>query len=191
MPLTSFTGRRYLRRARLTVRDYLSNWVAGGCGGVRPWTLRGYEVIVRVHLLPRIGDIRLQSLTRSEIKRLYGQLRVNGFARVPGSERLQQPQRVAERYQELRSGPRPRWAVRVLVEETGHPEATIRHWIRRCNELGLLGDRPPPTGKGLSPKSAWNVHVCLRAALNDAIEDGLLRTNPARGALGRQGAASA
>src|SRR5207253_2174838 len=29
----------------------------------------------------------------------------------------------------------------------------------------------------------WNIHVCLRAALNDAVEDGLLRTNPAKGAL--------
>jgi len=73
-----------------------------------------------------------------------------------------------------------------LVAELGRPEATVRSWVRRCRELGLLGDgrgvrnaRP----RGLSAKSVWNVHVCLRAALNDAIEDGLLRTNPAKGAM--------
>lgn len=36
---------------------------------------------------------------------------------------------------------------------------------------------------GLSPKSVWNAHICLRAALNDAIEDGLLERNAARGAI--------
>jgi integrase len=38
-------------------------------------------------------------------------------------------------------------------------------------------------GTGLSEKSVHNIHICLRAALNDAIEDGLLRTNPASKAL--------
>jgi len=54
--------------SKLTVGAYLKLWVAGGCGGVRPWTLRGYSAVVRVHLVPRLGTTRLQALSRSEIK---------------------------------------------------------------------------------------------------------------------------
>lgn len=39
------------------------------------------------------------------------------------------------------------------------------------------------SGSGLSEKSVHNIHICLRAALNDAIEDGLIRSNAASGAL--------
>src|SRR5262249_12475802 len=42
----------HVEPSKLTVGDYLKLWVAGGCGGVRPWTLRGYSAVVRVHLVP-------------------------------------------------------------------------------------------------------------------------------------------
>jgi integrase len=75
----------------------------------------------------------------------------------------------------------------VLAKELCRPEATIRHWVRRCRQLGLLGDGAPTiveaTPRGLSAKSVHNVHIALRAALNDAVENGLLRTNPAYKAL--------
>ena len=38
------------------------------------------------------------------------------------------------------------------------------------------------TGEGLSPKTVLDVHVIIRAALDDAIRRGLLRNNPARAA---------
>jgi integrase len=110
----------YVEPCKLAVADYLKLWVAGGCGGVRPWTLRGYKAVVRVHLVPRIGATRLQTLSRSEIKALYGELRQSGFARNPSPEHLQHLRQIAVRYQELRQGPSPRSAVRVLVGETGH-----------------------------------------------------------------------
>ena len=69
----------HVESSRLTGGDYLAGWVAGGCGGVRQWTLRGYAAIVRVHLVPRIGGVRLQNLSRAEIKALYGGLRHSGF----------------------------------------------------------------------------------------------------------------
>jgi hypothetical protein len=133
----------YVEPSKLTLGEYLKLWVAGGCGGVRPWTLRGYKTVVRVHLVPRIGARRLQSLSRSEIKALYGELRESGFARNPTPERLQHLRQMAASYQELRRGPNPRSAVRILVQETGHPEVTVRYWIRRCHQLGMLPGRGP------------------------------------------------
>lgn len=39
------------------------------------------------------------------------------------------------------------------------------------------------TGAGLSPKSVWNVHLCLSRAMKDAVKDKLRPDNPARGAI--------
>ena len=40
----------YIDPSRLTLGTYLATWVKGGCGGVRPWTLKGYESVVRTRL---------------------------------------------------------------------------------------------------------------------------------------------
>ena len=113
----------YIEPSRLTLGAYLDQWVAAGCGGVRPWTLKGYVSVVANHIKPRLGTIPLQKLTRAELKAFYAQLRTDGYA------------------------------------------------------------KGRKAGSGLSEKSVHNVHIALRAALNDAIEDGLMRTNPATGAL--------
>ena len=53
-------------------------------------------------------------------------------------------------------------------------------------ELRLTGNvRGKKAGGSLSEKSVHNVHICLRAALNTAVENGLLRSNPAARALER------
>lgn len=41
------------------------------------------------------------------------------------------------------------------------------------------------TGGSLKPKSVWNLHLCLHRALEDAIKDGLIKVNPAAGAMRR------
>jgi len=120
----SKTAGTYIEPSRLPLGDYLATWIAGGAGGVRPWTLKGYGSIVTHHVTPALGRIPLQKLTRAELKAFYAELRRTG--------------------------------------------------MRKGRGAGTTG---------LSEKSVHNVHICLRAALNDAIEDGLLRTNPATGAL--------
>jgi integrase len=176
----------YVEPSRQTLGDYLVTWVKGGCGGVRPWTLKGYESIVRVHIVPRLGRIPLQQLARPHVKALYGELRASGYTSRSTPEQRTRLDDVARRYRlAVEAGARS--PVRALVEALGRPEATVRSWVRRCRELGLLTEAPQGGRKarlrGLSPKSVWNVHICLRAALNDAIEDGLLKANPAKGAL--------
>lgn len=101
-------------------------------------------------------------------------------------EHRQRLEEIAARYRRAAEAGH-RSPVRALPRELGRPEPTVRSWVRRCQELGLLsGNQAAERQKmrrGLSPKSVWNVHICLRAALNDAIEDGLLKTNPAKGAM--------
>jgi integrase len=102
----------------LTLAEYLDTWWRAG-----DWkgnTRRDYRVGITRHIVPRIGRIRLQALTRQDVKRLYTELLRSGNTR---------------------------------------------------------------TGGGLGRKSVLNVHRCLRAALNVAVGDGLIRSNPARDAF--------
>lgn len=108
----------YVDRSQRTVADYLAAWWEAG-----DWkgnTRRDYRVSIFRHIVPRLGSISVQSLTRQDVKALYQRLLVEGNTR---------------------------------------------------------------TGKGLQRKTVLNVHICLRAALNDAVADRLLRTNPAVGAF--------
>lgn len=81
-------------------------------------TRRDYRVAITRHISPRLGTVRIQSLTRQPVKAQYQVLLTSGNTR---------------------------------------------------------------TGQGLKRKTVLNVHICLRAALNDAVADHLLRTNPALG----------
>jgi integrase len=107
----------YVPPNKLTSAEYLRVWLAavGDEGAIRRTTLKTYEIAVRIHLVPRIGEVPLQQLTRRTIKEMYEAIRHGGRARG-------------------------------------------------------LGD--------LSSKTVHNVHLALHRALEDAVDDGLLRTNP-------------
>jgi integrase len=118
LQVTSAAG-TYIERSRQTVGEYLTAWVAGvaGSGQVRASTYTSYETSIRAHIVPRLGEIPLQQLTRNEVRALYDQLRAHGRVK------------------------------------------------------GAVG--------GLSAKTVHNIHLCLHRALSDALDDGLLKSNPA------------
>ena len=98
----------HIERNRRTLGEYLEDWLAA-CRSIRPNTVRDYSVSIHKHIGPRLGNVRLQSVDRLQIRALY----------------------------------------RKLAES------------------------------GLSEKTVHNVHICLHKALQDALDDGLLRRNPA------------
>jgi len=98
----------HIERNRCTLGEYLEDWLAA-CRSIRPNTVRDYSVSIHKHIGPRLGNVRLQSVDRLQIRALY----------------------------------------RKLAES------------------------------GLSEKTVHNVHICLHKALQDALDDGLLRRNPA------------
>jgi integrase len=70
----------YIEASRRTLGDYLASWIAGGAGGhIRATTLKNYDVAVRVHIIPSLGKIALQRLTRAEIKTMCHDLQVGGY----------------------------------------------------------------------------------------------------------------
>src|SRR5918999_2109591 len=56
---------------KITVGQYLNNWLTGIKGTVRQRTWERYEQFVRVHLVPAFGGIKLSNLTRAHLKTLY------------------------------------------------------------------------------------------------------------------------
>jgi integrase len=70
----SFSG------AKLTLGEYLQSWLQNAKGSIRPKTYDQYEGIVRNHLAPALGSIRLSELQPNHIQNLYGQLTENGIS---------------------------------------------------------------------------------------------------------------
>src|SRR5690242_7155784 len=56
---------------RLTVADYLTDWLAMKKLDLRPSTYLNYETRVRVHILPAIGHIPLVKLSAVDLNRMY------------------------------------------------------------------------------------------------------------------------
>jgi integrase len=70
----------------LTVGEFLTQWLRDSVAlSARPATLRHYECLVRVHLLPRLGTIKLAALQPKQLQSLYAALlregRTRGYAR--------------------------------------------------------------------------------------------------------------
>jgi len=59
---------------RLTVEAWLAEWLPGMRSRVRGGTWVNYELTVRRHIVPAIGRVPLQQLTRARIKTLYADL---------------------------------------------------------------------------------------------------------------------
>jgi len=56
----------------LTVSEYLKNWLKNTAkGSVRPSTYARYEQIVRKHLVPTVGKMRLKKITAAHLEGLY------------------------------------------------------------------------------------------------------------------------
>lgn len=67
--------------SKLTVSDYLAQWLKAYKAEVRAGTWTAAEGHVRNYIKPRIGDYPLQSLTRTVVRGMYAELRVNGAVR--------------------------------------------------------------------------------------------------------------
>jgi len=66
---------------KLTVGEYLKRWlIEYARPNTAPKTFRRYEQIVRVHLLPTLGNIPLTKLRPLHIQQVYTQVREKGLS---------------------------------------------------------------------------------------------------------------
>ncbi len=59
----------------LTVGQYLDKWLPSIKDTVRQRTWERYESVIRVHIKPSLGSLKLKNLTRAHAKGLYANLK--------------------------------------------------------------------------------------------------------------------
>jgi integrase len=65
----------------MTVAGFLDQWLAEVVApNVRPWTYKGYEVHVRLHLKPTLGHLSLARLAPLQIQKLLNAKKVSGLS---------------------------------------------------------------------------------------------------------------
>ncbi len=64
----------YQEPSKMTVAQWLDIWVADYLNGVKPYTIASYTGIIRNHINPALGAIRLEALNAHTIQRFYNSL---------------------------------------------------------------------------------------------------------------------
>lgn len=57
----------------LTIERYFNRWLESIRGNVRPGTYKPYEAIVRLHIKPTLGTVKLDKLNAMQLEKLYRQ----------------------------------------------------------------------------------------------------------------------
>ncbi len=64
----------YLAPAKLTVAQWLEQWLSDYTSNLKPYSLLNYRSQVKNHIVPYIGAIKVQALTTAAIQRMYNRL---------------------------------------------------------------------------------------------------------------------
>jgi integrase len=67
---------------RLTVAEYLDDWLTGASRALRPSTASTYERHIRLHILPVLGGLPIARLRPEQLDRLYAGLLAKGLSRT-------------------------------------------------------------------------------------------------------------
>lgn len=64
-----------------SISDWLGHWLTNiAAERVRPRTLESYESLIRLHLAPKLGKLRVDKLKPDDLERAYRELREDGLA---------------------------------------------------------------------------------------------------------------
>lgn len=64
--------------ARLTMADYLDRWLATSAKNLRPKSRERYEELIRLHIVPIIGNVKLEKLRPLHLERVYEEVLSKG-----------------------------------------------------------------------------------------------------------------
>jgi integrase len=63
---------------RITVAEYLDRWLAASARSLRQKTLERYRELVRIHVVPIVGGVRLEKLQPLHLERVYQEILAKG-----------------------------------------------------------------------------------------------------------------
>jgi integrase len=68
----------YVRRNRISVADYLDDWITVHAAEIKPRTLDSYRGVINRYVVPHLGKMPLQDVRPATITRFYLELRNKG-----------------------------------------------------------------------------------------------------------------
>lgn len=105
----------YSDAGRITVGEYLEQWLDGIRPSLRPKTAFSYEDTLRGYVIPRVGSMRLVDLTATRLRALYAELLANGSRRGTGG---------------------------LSARTVGYTHRIVSHALKDAMRAGLLGRNP-------------------------------------------------
>ena len=72
--ITAYQGVNLTERSRLTLSEWLDQWLVSMDGVVRPSTLNGYRSYIENHIRPGLGEKRITQIKPADIQKLYDKL---------------------------------------------------------------------------------------------------------------------
>lgn len=176
LPDPAVVKERYRRRAdlnpQITVADWLNTWLAGR-RTIRRSTREGYEITIRMHLVPFIGDIRLDQLTVGHLDDLFDRIDIRN-----------------ETIRRIRAGKDPELRARFKGQKVTSDaykqriRATLRAALNHAIRIGLITFNPAawvelPSGK--RPKALlWTKERAARWQATGEIPSTVMVWTPAQ-----------
>lgn len=71
---------RSVNPSKLTVGEYLTDWLDAVKPSLRPSTVASYQQLLRLHVLPSLGSVRLQAVMPLNLARLYSERAKSGIS---------------------------------------------------------------------------------------------------------------
>ena len=127
----------------LTVSEYLSRWLSSIKGTMRVGSWKQYEMVVRVHVNPALGTLKLEKLTALHVQSLYRQ--------------------------KLDSGVSPRRVLYVHVTLHRALKQAVK-WLLIPRNVTDAVERPRPTTREIEPLDEEQVRRLLEAARGNRLE---------------------
>jgi integrase len=126
----------------LTVSDYLDRWLDAVKGSVRERTWERHEQVVRLHLKPTIGGVKLDRLNALQVQSVYGQ--------------------------KLEAGLSPR-SVEIIHATLHKALKQAVRWTLIPRNVAEAATPPRPTRREITPLSQEQARTLLEAARGDAL----------------------
>lgn len=179
---------------KITFGEWLNRWLTVYIKPrVKPGSYANYEHVARIHIIPVLGNIPLQSLRTNTIQEFYnkksesGKLSTVFFWELPKPEieislyststRLES---VVKWLQEvLAKGPRDKREIETLAQEKDISLSMLR---TAKNKLGIKLHKKTLENKSagrLSPRIIHLMHQVINGALKQAVRENLISINPA------------
>lgn len=72
--ITAYQGVDLTERSRMTLSEWMDQWLVNMDGTVRPNTLNGYRSYIENHIRPHLGEKRILQIKAADVQKLYDKL---------------------------------------------------------------------------------------------------------------------